>query len=830
MTKKAKRSAILALTAVMSLSATGLLSACGGGEKDPDVEPDAKTYTYHTSASANPTTWNPHTWENNTDSQILNYTGIGLYDVQLNADNTGYDWVCEMAAEFPVDVTSQYVGRYGVSSGDVGKVWKIVLNDKATWDDGTKIDADDYIYSMKELLNPKMLNRRSDSYTGGTFSVFGASKYLYSVSEVVYKTLASLGYESIDAAIADGADLYINAYDFWNCDGSYTDAEGNSLPEYVSIADETVYDMPEAWEDGEEYDALSGKMLFEDYRDRLEVGASDADCLVAEVENENLGYAFEGDGSAATPGVGVFKTGEYEITIALESEIDEFNSKYNLSSNWLVKEDVYEKCKTVVSDSLITTNYCTTLETSPSYGPYKLTAFVRNQYFTMNKNENWYGYTDGKHEGQFQTDVIDYQIIQGESSKSTLRQLFMQGKLEDYGIDGSEMKDYGTSKYLYSEPDSYTYQFFMNSDFETLSQEDKEGENHSVLSVTSFRKAMSFAISRAQYCSSFKPAAQPGFGVINTLYVIDPLTGKTYRETEEAKKVSLVYAGFVEQADGTWKDYSGETYANLDDAYEAITGYDVNYAKELFRQAYDEAKKNGIYKDGDTVVIDFGGVGAASENVKNMLNMFNEMFAAALPEGTFAKVELRYKQFAEEAQYWEALMTGKLDLSLSAWGGSAFDPWGIIYSCYIDPNNSNNYKFDELSKKTPLTIEVNGTEISATMYDWANWLNNGTKNYTSDANNIYKKLGSFVKADTDVKVKVLAAVELAQLNTACNIPIFYNYSNALKSAKYNNGSDTYVNAMIGFGGIRHITYNYSDAEWEDFVKAQGGNLESFYKA
>ena len=30
--------------------------------------------------------------------------------------------------------------------------------------------------------------------------------------------------------------------------------------------------------------------------------------------------------------------------------------------------------------------------------------------------------------------------------------------------------------------------------------------------------------------------------------------------------------------------------------------------------------------------------------------------------------------------------------------------------------------------------------------------------------------------------------------------------------------------MYGFGGLRLMTYNYSDREWEELVREQGGTL------
>lgn len=785
------------------------------------------SYTYRAAVSNSPTTWNPHAWENNTDSIILGYTTIGFYDVQLNEAKDGYEFVCEMASEFPVDVTSQYVGKYGIKSGDTGKVWKIALNRNAKWDDGTAITADDYIYSMKEQLNPSLLNRRADSYTSGTLSVYGAKNYLYSTTSATHETPASQGYESVQAALNAGETVYIDCWSFWGASG-YVDEDGNECPQYVSITDTTVYDTPTAWEAGEAEDAFSGAALWNDYSAYLEVGADYHDELSVLVDNEHLNYGFEGDGTDPNSGVGVFKTGDYEITIALNTEIDDFNIKYNLAGTWLVKEDLYEDCKVQINDNLFTTTYCTTLETSASYGPYVLDSYVTDQYFTLKKNDNWYGYTDGKHVGQYQTTAIDYTVISGEAAKATMKELFMKGQLDDYSIDGTEMSDFGTSAYLVSEPESYTYQFFMSSNLAKLQAKDNESEkeNHSVLSLATFRKAISFAISRANYCARFDPASKPGFGILNSMYCIDPATGEVYRETEEAKKVSLIYAGFTEGTDGKWTDHNGEEYESLDDAYEAITGFDVEYAKDLFKAAYDEAKKAGIYTDGWDVVINMGGVGTPSANRVAMLAMFNEMIENAIPDGTFKSVRIENEAYATEDQYWAALKSGEMDLSFSAWGGAAMDPWGVIYSCYVDPANSNNYGFDSLAK----TIDVTVGEDTFSLYDWSSWMNNNQDNsdYTSAANNLYTKFGTFASKDKDYKVKVLAACELAQLETTVNVPIFYSYTNSLKSAKYNNGVDTYLQ-LIGFGGIRHVTYNYTDAEWEAFVAEKGGNLEAFYK-
>ena len=158
------------LVSLMMLSAGGLmaLTACGGGtEPSGSGSGPTRHYTYNTYLDSNPKTWNPHAWETNSDSYILGFTDMGFYDLGFNADKSGYEFLCEMASDFPVDVTSEltrdeksrYFGRASINLPS-GIAYDIPLNDKACWEDGTPLTADDYIESMRRLLDPEFVNHR----------------------------------------------------------------------------------------------------------------------------------------------------------------------------------------------------------------------------------------------------------------------------------------------------------------------------------------------------------------------------------------------------------------------------------------------------------------------------------------------------------------------------------------------------------------------------------------------------------------------------------------------------------------------------------------------
>lgn len=830
-------------TQVATVSSSGVVEGIGeglatitatvsGGESTSWDIVVGKSFTYKAAVSSSPTTWNPHTWENNTDSIILGYISMGFYDVQLKYDETGavvgYEWAYEMAAADPEDVTEDYVGKYGVESGDERKAWRISLNQDAVWQNGDEIKADEYIYSMQQLLDPTMLNRRSDSYTGSTFSIYGARNYLYSETQTIYDSLESHGYTSVDEALAAGEEVYIDMWSSWGMQGM-TDENGNECPQWLPVNDTTLYrDL--AIEDPNAEDAwVSANYIYKHYGSETLM----ANSLVAiPVDNEHLDYKWDwqDDGNG---GVGLVQVDDYTFDIILDNEIDDFYLHYKLTSNWLVHRETYEKTKDEANG---VNRYNTgSVANTMSYGPYVLTSFEFDSHFTLARNENWYGYTDGKHNGQYSTTNLDYTYVSGETAKAQMKEMFMLGNLSDYTIDGTEWSTYGNSRYIMSEPESYAYQFFLATDRsqDFLEKESSASENHKVLGLSTFRKALSFSINRQSYITRFEPTSDIGLGLLNDLYIYNPDTGEAYRDTDAAKETILKAQDYYEK-DGVWYNVHDEAQGSLDDAYDSLTGFDLSHAADLMEQAYQEAVHEGIY-DGEPVVITYCTVGSGvSENLQALIDMINGMLAdviAACDQPTFKSVSLKVQLYADEATYWEALKAGKMDLSFSTWGGSAMDPWGIIYSCYIDSANSNNFGFDSVAKGIGITINYNGKDVAASLYDWAAWLYNAQSDNQYDKTNLYEVLGVAVgEAEYDFKLEVLAQCELAQLQTYSNLPIFYSYITSLRSAQYNNGSDYYVNNMIGYGGIRHIYYNYSDAQWSNFVQGHNGNLESYYTA
>lgn len=762
------------------------------GEEGKDYT-DEKVYTYNDYiAGTTNMKWGTVNWETNEDSYVLSKITSGFYNFYLNDTKDGWAIGCDMASELPVDVTSDYVGSYGIEEGDTAKAWKITLNPDACWEDGTPINADSYIYSYQQLLDPIMLNRRADSLYAGDFQIYGAKNYVYQGRT----SFNALG-ESVEDYLANGGDesqLYIDVTSFWN-----VTAEDGS--QYVSITDETPI-RDEAVEDENADEAyVSGKYLYETY---LAPGAPNADNAadyVGTMQAYEADYSFDN--------VGIFKTGDYEIVFVTTSPVasPDYYVPYNLSSTYLVYEDLWESCKTYFnsngdqvdadSDDIasITTNYGTSAETTMSFGPYRLDYFELDKQITFTRNDNWFGYKDGKHTGMYQADNISCQVI---AEQSTALLAFLNGEIDNVSLVASDMSTYGSSDYIRYTPQSYTTKLTFNTD---LAKTTERGTQ--ILTNLNFRKAFSYAIDRNTFAASYTSAGTAGFGMLNNLYVYDPYTGATYRDSEGAKEALCNLYGMTWGEDGDYED--------LDEAYEAITGYDITYAQSLMQQAYDECTADGLYDGESSVEIELR-VYQSDDTYVQMFNYLNSCLEAAC-EGTGFEGKVSMKMVVD-ADYYETNYSGGADMIFTTWGGATYSPWTVLYECYCDASDGSGqqmeYGFD--TSAINVVIDVDGATFTQPLQTWALWADGDVNTVlTSDDGSV--TLDAFADYSYDTEAEIYGKLEYALLSYYTTTPLYYRNSGSLVSQKGDYAVTQYVD-LVEFGGIEYYTFDYDDTEWE----------------
>ena len=783
MKKTLKRVLVLALAAAMTLS----LAACGGKDNTEEA-----TYTYNLYMEASPTNWNPHTWEMSSDSEIMSYIEMGLVDVRIGEDGDTWEWAMEMADEI-TDITATYADKekYGIGADETGRVWEVKLNQNAKWADGTVINADTYVYSMQQLLDPAMKNYRANNYITGTAALYGASDYFYSdlAGQDYYASLSSLGFGSEADAVAAGTELYIDIEGFWGI----TTADGKG---WASITDETEI-RDEAVEEGQDEDYVSPKYLYETYLAAGQMYESYAADYLGGVAGQYAAASFED--------VGFVKVDDYTFLYITQDPVDEFYLYTAMLSNWIVYEDLYEAGKTTTGN-LVATNYGTSVDTYMSYGPYKLTGFEVDKQFICEKNDQWYGYTDGKHEGEFQTTTVKYQIV---ADHNTQLQLFNQGNLDYISLTSDDMATYKMSDNLLKTDQTYTFRWIFGTDLEKLEALEKEandGKNKKVLYYDDFRKAISLAMNREQLCLEGSAGYKPAYYLVNSLYYYNVAEDPTsvYRTTPEAKKVVLDLYGL---------EYTEET---IDEVYETVTGYDVEAAKALFQSVYEQAIADGNYTEGQEIHIRCCASAASSLTAEDVAqqDLLND-FVAAATVGTGFEGKITFEFYSGSATRYDDVAQGKVEMIRGAWGGAAFYPFQMML-CYCEPeymggvekiHESNGW--DPTKEKLTITYDFDG---------------DGTAEDKTDTFQNWSKLINYDNTvDMETKLNVLAAIEKGLMEAYQCIPWGCDVVCSLYSQKVTMGTTEY-DIMYSYGGVRHMTYNFTDAEWTEYVASEGGTL------
>ena len=815
-------SLVLAVIMVLGLVACGNdapETTAPAGTTAP-VAGDAATYTYKSYMTALGTNWNPHAWEMSNEQTILSYLETPLAFMTIeNSEDGVYQWVYD-AATYVKDVTAENKGdltKYAVTlpegqtaeTTESGYVFEIGLNPDMKWENGTPINADTYIYSMKALLDPAMKNYRANLYYDGESAVAGGKSY-YNAGSTAFVEDAT----PLDAQVA--GDQYTAA----NGDKLYfalTTAlswlGGETLDTYVTSYGADYFDVAA-------YESLKA---LADENGNVPVNAESLPLMTAVISVPAWG---EGPGNEQNyvvaehyypecgydETVGCYKVDDYTIRYVTQAAIDINYFLVSCSSNWLVYEEMYEAGKDTTG-ALVTTNYNTSAETTMSYGPYRIESLQEGKQLVYVKNENWYGYEeqadgslkamspwmiDGESRERYQTNRIVIDVMDDDAAK----QAFLKGELSEWTPSADDTLAYATSERLYKVEETYTQSFFFNTDVEALKTMDasKGNTNSVVLSNENFRKAFSLAVDRDELVgatSGYKPA----YSLMNNLYFYDVYNdpNSSYRNSDPAMQAICNLYG-VEYGEG-------KAYATLRDAYLSINGYNLTEAKALMATACTELVEAGLYTAGDPIVIRIGWAKGALDSAANQqLALVNKYINNAAEGSGFGTITLEAVGNIENR--YDAVPQGEYAIGYGAWGGAAFYPFRN-FQVYCD---TEQYSINELGCWDPatenLTLTVDGQEVTMTWQDWSRALI-GT--------------GPYAGASNELKLDVTAQMEELYLKKYYRIPLMSTTACFMVSYQLDYYTENY-NIMYGFGGLELMTYNYTDAEWADFIAESNGAI------
>ncbi len=860
MNKKIKR--VLSMTLCLALVAA---TAAGCGKKtneNPDViQATFKQAEYNTTTSVMPSNWNELTYADNNDTQILNYIQSSFFDYdykfendeKYNADGSinkdaivpGAYTTNYSAATKLEDVTSTVDAKWGYTDAqkaEGGYAWKITLRDDLKWDDGTKITAADFVYSMKQQLDPAFMNYRANTFYD-TLMLKNSKRYFFQNQEATYESVGSVGFASNADALAAGKTLCIDVYSFYNAQG-YVDANGNECPQWVAYTDETVWDTADAWTSGTAVDAFSGKMLWDAYfaagaaySGYVEVGADYESWLAVYVENTDRNVSWDS--------VGIYSIdSENAIVVCLDKAYAFLNNEgglsylaaYYMSSLPLVHKEKYEASKIAPANgaTLWTTNYNSSLATTASWGPYKLTQFEAGSHYKLEKNENWYGWNMEQYKNQYNISAVNCRKVEEFSTKWMG---FLNGTYDDASIQTENAAEYADSKYVYNtSTDTGTFGMQLYSNLNVLKT---SGNNNGILAILEFRQAFNLALNRSDIVEKIWPGTTiPCFGLINSAYYYDIENAPTledggqYRNTKQAKEGVLRAYGFTEDANGKWT--SGDLKElELDEAYDSLTGYNPTLAKQKMQEAITEltanAEKYGYDSTKNITLI----YGSSVDNDKQRFsaNYIQEVLDD-LTKGTALEDKIDVVFDASAGSEWSnAFRTGKTQIGFGyGFSGNAFNPFNIV-GAFVNPDDDLNYHMYWDTSAIDLTLtmpqgdyEGAGETITMSVQNWFFCLNglaateNQPKTYNWDAG----------FAPNEARLMILSALEEITIKESRSVMLIASSGGSFLGAKFSYFEDV-ENVFMGFGGMRYMVVNYTDAEWAEYVKANNNDLTEEYK-
>ena len=766
-------------------------------------------YIYNISTYYCPKDWNPLTNPDPISDQIRNYLQSNLFEFNYKFDEDGNiipgDYNVEYSAAVNVEDITEY---YFTDSSVKHQAYKITLRDDLCWDDGTKITADDFVYTMKELLDPTAKYYNAGKYYNGNVIIKNAKNYNKQGTvetdvdngQTHEYTLGDLVKRSDDVyMLPNGREVYFNLFRKYSCidnsifsyfnnlnNSSYYKLYQTYNSDNIPVTDETIDLFAEMINTD-----IFGNQTREDV----------ANFLFYDYEYPKMSFD--------EVGISVGDN-QYELIVVLDKPLqllDDTGNLYHLAAYSfqtlpLVHRTFWQENKVISSNNTVSSKYNTSVETSRSWGPYKIIQYKYNESYTLVKNTEWYGYSDTKYYNQYQTEKIVCKVI---LNIFDVEEQFLQGKVDHFDVVDSD-KDYAYSDRAYYIPDDYVDSIHLQSNKEELEKREYAGINKTILTYPEFRKALSLSINRVEYCKNHFNLYLPGYGLFNNAHYYDIANGGRYRNEDVAKMVLCITYGV---------DY--EKYSSLDEAYEQITKQNLDLARQLVDVAYDKALADGEISENDIVVLQFG-ASVINSLVSNIFKCIKDSWLE-LVKGTKLEGKLKFANDLEAGPSWSnEFRAGKYDVTVGGWTGAAWDP-AYFLAAYLDPTYmySSGWATDEITMEFTMPgAGVNGTDITDTLslLEWYKCLNNleGAK---------YNFGEGYIS--NDLRLLLIAALEKEILTAYYTIPV--GNSNTARMISYKVDYITYdYNVFMEFGGVRYLKYNYTESEWHDYVNSCNGNL------
>jgi len=841
--------------------------------KNPVVTPPAqatfKQAEYNTTTTVMPSNWNELTYQDNNDTQIMSYIGSSFFDYdykfkddkKFNEDGSinkegivpGAYTTNYSAATKLEDVTSSVDAKWGYTAeqkAEGGYAWKITLRDDLKWDDGTAITAEDFVWSMQQTLDPKFMNYRANTYYD-TLMIKNAKAYFYSGAPLYTPIVPPYGEgETPDYSFnIEGAEVYLNTtttgmtlagYSLEDLIVNYVGSEEAkaALKVIADAANEFGYTLIT----DENMEAAKELVAYALMPFGLDWSTMD-DATREELFKETLfyisGYGDEVDWNT----VGIYAEGN-AIVVCLDKTYSFLRddgslsvwAPYYFSSLPLVHKAKYDANRIAPANgaTLWTSKYNSNLETTASWGPYKLVEFEAGSHYRLEKNENWYGWNMEQYKNQYNITAINCRAVE-ESAPKWLG--FLSGDYDDAVLDTDNVGEYLDSKYVYfTSTATGTFGMQLYSNLDVLKN---SANNNGILAIQEFRHAFNLGLNRSDIVEKIWPGSSvPCFGLINVAYYYDIenapdlADGGQYRNTKTAKEGILRAYGYTQAADGTWSS-GALSGLSTDEAYDTLTGYNPDLAKQKMKEAIDillaDPEKYG-YDSSKNITLVYGS--SADTDKQRFRAQYLQEILDGLTVGTALENKIDVVFDASAGSQWaEAFRSGQTQIGFGyGFSGNAFNPFDII-GAFVNPDDSLNYHmyWDTSAIDMTLTMPAGdyagaGETITMSIQNWYFCLNGLAA--TEDQPKTYNWSEGY--APVEARLMILSALEEATIKESRSVMLIADGGGSFLGAKFSYFSED-EHTFMGFGGLRYIVVNYTDTEWQEYVEQHNGDLADEYK-
>jgi len=786
-----------------------LTTSCGQKEKthgiypvytpisESEVTPEPLTYTFNKGISSFPEDWNPHRYNNNADAELFSYLSAGLYSFELNSSENGFTLAPCMASGMPLDITAELVGSYGIQEGEKERAWLIPLRADLCWQDGSSIIASDFVESARRLLNPIAGNARSSLFCEGDLALIGAADYRNQSVPVHMENAMNARYTLSELSMdSDGIYRTPDGYKVsLALDYPLTHLfYGDTLYFYVDTYGEKCFDLS-SW------DTLRKRMD----NDGL-IPLTDENYLL--FEGLTTGNPVWGDSSETLPDyfvydvpsppvswdeVGIFARGSDKLVLILEQSLSGFDLLYALTDCWLVNIELYDACEKTEAGQY-TNTYGTSVDTTMSCGPYILREFVADDICYLTRNPGFFDMNEDDDITYQATDVV-LECIPDDAERLSL---FRSGMLDQCVPGAVGQTDYAESDLSRTVPGDTSFLMVFNPDFEALAkseEESREDINRTILSLSSFRRAMSLSVDRFALCEAIAPSSQPSLGLFTPLVVSDLDTGVPYRNTDQG--LSVIASVWGASAD--------------------CGGYDPEEAAKLFDQAWSEALEAG-YLDPRSIVDIRIGIPGTEAYYELGYEKLTKQFAEVV-KGTNLEGKLRFTRIdVQGIECYQALKENRVDMLFGVgWAGNALNPHALM-EAYISDTYRHDPSWDISSAR--MTVTIHGESYTSSVTNWFEIML-GERRVVTGPNGETMEFICGDSGNPGVRLDILAGLETAVLQNYDVIPLYQGVVTELWGRQVECKVNSYIFGL-GFGGIKYMTFNCSDQDWS--LRISSGSL------